>query len=399
MKSSDKIPKTRATTARTEDFIEAKIPDELSICGLILCAGIGARAGLPYNKLLHYVGKKTILEITLDRFAASRCQSVTLAVAEEDYDAIKKLTANYTGINLCFGGETRTQSVRKGLNEIGHCDIVVIHDGARPYVTTGLIDQTIHSAIHHGSGILAVPTVDSVKEIKNETIVRTLSRSGLFNIQTPQTFIFNQIVDAYTRVKEDCFDDSEVFEKAGYSPKIVLGDYSNIKITTAQDFMRPATIRSKIGVGFDVHRLVEDRRLILGGVCIPFDRGLEGHSDADALTHAIMDALLSAAGLPDIGVLYPNKDPKYKNANSVLLLREVFELIARRGFTIENISAVIMAEQPLLAPFLPMMSISLSDALMIRPEQITISATTTEKLGIIGEGKGIAASATCLLFH
>lgn len=399
MKSSDKIPKTRPTTSRTDDFTPPEPADKLSVCGLILCAGVGSRTGLSYNKLLHYVGKKTILEITLDRFIQSKCKSITLVVSEKDCDVIGDIAANYSGVHLCLGGETRSASVRYGLGEIGHCDIVVIHDGARPYVTSDLIDKTIESAKKYGSGILAVPAVDTIKEIKSDTVIRTLSRAGLFNIQTPQTFSFQKISDAYMRVKEDCNDDSEVFERAGYSPKIVLGDYNNIKITTAQDFLRPAAIRTKIGVGFDVHRLVTGRDLILGGVIIPFHKGLDGHSDADVLTHAIMDALLSAAGLPDIGVIFPDTDPKFKNAESISLLTEVLNLISRRGYAVGNISAVIMAEQPKLSPVIPDICLSLAAALALPPDRINVSATTTEQLGIIGEGKGIAASATCLLSY
>jgi len=396
MDKKTKTYKSTKTTKKTKS--KEKLSDsKLSICGIILCAGSGSRAGFGYNKMLHYIGKKTVLEMTLDRFADSKVETVVLVVAPEDYDQITQIAQNYKNITVCLGGLTRGDSARAGLREINYCDIVVIHDGARPYVTASLINQTIDSAKKHGSGILAVPAVDSVKEIKNDTIIRSLCRSGLYNIQTPQTFVFSSIQDAYDRIQVECTDCSEVYGLAGYIPKIVLGDYDNIKLTSLSDFMRPATIQSSIGTGFDVHKLVEGRQLILGGIVINFHKGLEGHSDADVLTHAIMDALLSAADLPDIGVVFPNNKPAYKDISSMALLKEVHYMITKKDFTIHNISAVIMAEQPHLAHIIPEMRSNIANFLSITVDRINISATTTEGLGIIGQGKGIASSATCLL--
>jgi len=338
-----------------------------------------------------------VLELTLDRFSESRVESIVLVVNPDDYDRVLQVTENYSGISVCLGGKTRGESVHAGLREVGRCDIVVIHDGARPYISKNLINLTIDSAIEHGSGILAVPTVDSVKEIKNDTIIRSLSRNGLYNIQTPQTFIFDRIIDAYDKLKIECTDCSEVYALAGYSPKIVLGDYDNIKLTSMHDFMRPATIKSHIGTGFDVHKLVNNLPLILGGVQIDYPKGLLGHSDADVLTHAIMDALLSAAKLPDIGVIFPDKNPVFKNANSIALLKEVHLMLTKRDFMIHNISAVVMAEAPRLSHIIPDICLSLANNLGLTPDRVNVSATTTEGLGIIGKGKGIAASATCLL--
>ncbi len=373
--------------------------NNLSISALILCAGQGTRTHLNYNKMLHYIGKKTILEMTLDRFIASKVQTIILAIAPIDETAIRNLIAPYKNVSICYGGDTRTESVRMGLNEIGYCDIVVIHDGARPYVTTKIINSSIDSAIEYGSGIVAVPTVDTIKEIKQNEIVRTLSRAGLFNIQTPQAFRYDEITDAYNKVPGNYADDSEVYERAGYHPKIILGDYDNIKITAPTDLYRGAPTQSKIGVGFDVHQLVLGRQLVLGGFLVPFNKGLKGHSDADVVTHAIMDALLSAAGLPDIGVLFPDNDPRYKGISSMLLLESVIRQIATKGYMINNVSAVIMAQKPKLAPHLPFISANLAAAMRISPQQVNISATTTEELGIIGKGQGIACSATCLLYH
>jgi len=376
-----------------------KILKKPKIHGLVLCAGAGTRAGLGYNKVLHYVGRKTVLETALDAFSESCCKAVTVTAAEADIDAVRELTMSYKRVAVVLGGATRGESVRKGLEAIKSCDIVAIHDGARPFVTPDLINKTIESALNFGSGIAAVPAIDTIKIVNNGIVERTLPRSRLFHMQTPQTFQFPQIADAYARVTEDCTDDSEVYQKAGYTPRIVLGDYRNIKLTTEQDFLRPLALNSKIGAGFDVHPLVSGRPLMLGGVKIPYEKGLLGHSDADVLAHATMDALLSAAGLPDIGVLFPDTDPAFQGADSTELLRKVSKMVADRFFSVGNVSAVVMAEKPKLSPFIPNICRSIASALSIQPNQVNISATTAEGLGIVGSGKGIAASATCLLVY
>lgn len=381
----------------SEPFVSLAGKTDLSVCALILCAGIGSRTGLHYNKLLHYVGSKTILEITLDRFAQTKVDSVFLAINPQDEQKIRELIKPYKHIHLLYGGATRSESVRRGLDEISYCDIVVIHDGARPYVTPNVIDDSIESAIKYGSGIVAVPTVDTIKEVKNNEIVRSLSRAGLFNIQTPQSFAYSLIADAYNHVEGNFTDDSEVYERAGYVPKIVIGDYENVKVTAASDLFRGAPPRTKIGVGFDVHPLCIGYDLVLGGVKIPHSKGLKGHSDADVLIHAIMDALLSAAGMQDIGVLFPDTSPAYKGIASTVLLADVCERV-KRAYIIGNISAVIMAQKPKMSPYIPAMRQTLAKTMGIHPDQINISATTTESLGIVGNEKGIAASATCLLF-
>jgi 2-C-methyl-D-erythritol 2,4-cyclodiphosphate synthase/2-C-methyl-D-erythritol 4-phosphate cytidylyltransferase len=349
--------------------------------------------------MLYYVGKKTILELTLDRFKSSRVKTVMLVINEADRDAVGAIAERYEDVAITVGGETRTESVRRGLKEIGHCDVVCIHDGARPYVTAKIIDDTIESAVEYGSGIAAVPTVDTVSEINDGEIIRHLAKSGLYNVQTPQTFIFDQIQHAYNLVQGNFSDDSEVYALAGFKPHIVLGEYENIKLTHAYELFAPASGRTKIGLGFDVHRLVSGRDLILGGVMIPHNKGLLGHSDADCLVHAVMDALLSAAELPDIGVLFPETDPKYKGASSIRLLAEIYGLITRRSYAVGNVSAVIMAEKPRMRPYIPDMIVNISTALNTSPDRVNISATTTERLGLIGDERGIAASATCLLFY
>ena len=382
-------------SSKTTDSLGGK-----KICGLILCAGSGSRTGLPYNKILHYVGKKTVLELTIDKFMQSKVNSLMLAVSPSDEAAVKKIADAYENISVCIGGGTRFESVKKGLDAIKECDVVCIHDGARPHVSPKTINKSIDGALEFGSGIVAVPTVDTIKVIQNGEIVKNLARSGLYNVQTPQTFLFDRIKKAYGNAETDSFtDDSEVYANAGFTPHIVVGEYENVKITAPRDLYFPAAGRTKIGVGFDVHKLVPNRPLILGGVRVPFEKGLKGHSDADVLTHAVMDALLSAGGFPDIGVLFPDTDKKFKDINSMILLAQVVELLARNGFTIGNISAIIMAEKPKMQPYINAIRETLAMNLRIDPNFVNVSATTTEQLGIVGKGQGIASSATCLLFY
>ncbi len=367
------------------------------ICAVILCAGSGTRTGLNYNKILHFSGKKTIVETALDAFMLSRVNRIVLVCADCDREAISLIAAQYKNVTLAIGGQTRTESARNGLKAAGQCDIVCIHDGARPYILPQTIDKSIDSALKYGSGVVAVPCTDTVKEVKDGLAVKTLDRNVLYNIQTPQTFRFNEISAAYQKADGVFSDDSAVYENAGFKAHIVSGEYSNIKVTTPEDLFRLPGSSLRIGAGFDVHQLVERRALILGGVRIKHYKGLLGHSDADVLTHAVMDALLSAANLPDIGVLFPDTDDKYSGADSIGLLKEVGLKIKDKGYTIGNISAVIMAQKPKLAPHIPAMQKNIADALGISPALVTVSATTTEKLGIAGEEKGMASSASCLI--
>lgn len=368
----------------------------LAVSAVIVCAGKGERTGLKYNKVLHYLGKKTALETVLDAFSETAVAQTVIVASADDEARIRDIVTRYKNTEVCIGGATRAQSVLNGLNSLEKCDIVVIHDGARPYVEPTLIDACISSAAEYGSGIAAVRSVDTVKQASKDG-VHTLPRSELFNAQTPQAFKFDEITDAYSRMSGEFTDDAEVYEKAGYVPHLVEGSYSNIKITTPSDLFRTLPHNARIGIGFDAHKLVVGRPLILGGVEIAHDKGLEGHSDADVLTHAVMDALLSAAGLPDIGVLFPDTDPNTLGISSMKLLDAVRDMVRDAHFSVGNISAVIIAQEPKLAPFMANIKRSLASRLSVDAERVNISATTTEHMGIVGDGKAIAASASCLL--
>jgi len=376
------------------------------VTGIILCAGTSSRANLTYNKILHMLGTKTVIETVLDTFANSKASCIVLVANPKDIPDLKNIAAEYKqfkSIVVIEGGKTRTQSVKNGLNATTSAtDIVAIHDGARPFITKELIDNSINSAVINGSGVLAIPAIDTPVQTNGEKILQTLNRETIFNTQTPQTFAFAQIKQAYKKIPDDAVytDDASVFALGGFTPYIVKGCSSNKKLTTPYDFLSLYNTYSKdfrIGCGFDVHKLVKNRPLILGGVKVPFSLGLLGHSDADVLTHAVMDALLSGSNLPDIGNQFPDFDNKYKNADSINLLKIICQKIKNKGFSVRNISCIIMAQQPKLSGLVEEMAETLAKTISINKKLVTISCTTTEKLGIVGKGRGIAASCSALL--
>ena len=360
------------------------------ITAVILCAGSGVRANLGYNKVLHPYDGASVASKTVRKFM--KFDRVIVVCPQSELDEFKEIF-DEEKIDLVTGGNTRTESVRHALSSVNESDIVIIHDGARPFVSEKTIDDSVLSAIEYGSGIAAVKSVNALKTVKNGKLV-SLDRENTYTIQTPQTFRLAEIKTAYSKIDGSFADDSEVYEKAGFSPKLVEGSSDNMKLTSYRDFVG-LNEAYKVGFGFDVHELVEGRKLVLCGETLPYHKGLLGHSDADAPVHAVMDALLSAAGLPDIGVLFPDTDPKYSGANSIELLKNVCGRLAR--FEIVNVSVCIMAQQPKMAPHINKMRNNLAAALGISSDNVNISATTTEHLGIIGEGKGIAAAADVLI--
>lgn len=310
------------------------------------------------------------------------------------------------------GGAERQESVSLGLQRVNPItDFVVIHDGVRPFVSQELLRACLRAAEAWGAAVAAIPVRETVKEVDAEgRIVRTPERRRFWVAQTPQVFRYDLIVEAHRRAREEGFvgtDDSSLVERLGVKVKVVLGSPENIKITTPEDLLlaeqlvksrvwsRGSVIR--VGIGFDAHPLVEGRRLILGGVEIPFERGLLGHSDADVLLHAVIDALLGAAGLGDIGAHFGPEDPRCKDASSLLLLEEAWQKIAARGFAISNIDATLIASAPRLSSFLEGMRKNIVQILGIEAERVNIKATTANGLGPLGAGEGIGAFAVALL--
>lgn len=384
------------------------------VCAVIVAAGKSTRMGGGDKTMLDILGKPA-LRRCLERFdACPAIDMICLVTAAERLNACAGISVQWGIAKLkaiVAGGDTRGQSVMNGLNALPQeCEIVAIQDGARPFATAGIIARTIESARLRGSGVAAIKCRDTVKVAGQDGCVRsTPDRSTLWLVQTPQTFQYGLILDAYRRAAEtgaEATDDAAVAELAGQPVWLVEGSADNIKLTTPEDLVHgEAIIRAhegdigsmRIGEGFDVHRLVEGRALVLGGVEIPHRLGLLGHSDADVLVHAIMDALLGAAGLGDIGKHFPDSDNAYQGISSLLLLERVSALLRERGWITGNVDATVAAQHPKLAPHIPMMRENLARCLGVSVDSVNVKATTTEGLGFEGREEGISARAVALL--
>lgn len=375
---------------------------------VIVAAGSSTRMGVP--KLSIPLCGVTVLERTLTAFDASSVESLVVVTREEDIPVFSALSAKLSKpCRFVQGGATRQQSVQNGLAAIDDdVDLIAVADGARPLITPEEIDRVIAVAAGTKAAAAAVRVKDTIKQAdENGVIIATPDRSSLWQVQTPQVFdaaLYRQAMEAAQREGLDLTDDCQLVEHLGAKVTLVPTSYENLKITTPDDVTAAEAILKKrggigmrIGHGYDVHRLVEDRKLILGGVEVPFEKGLLGHSDADVLTHAIMDALLGAAAMGDIGGLFPDTDPAYKGADSIALLREVVARISAVGYTIENMDATVLAQRPKLKPFIESMRATVAAACGVSVERVNIKATTEEGLGFTGAMEGIAAHAVCLL--
>ena len=363
---------------------------------ILACAGVGARAGFNKNKLLVESDGKTVLEHTLSAFYDSGLiDEIVIATSNADFEFVKNLVSDKATVVL--GGDTRTKSVKNALENVSG-EIVLIHDGARPFVSNELIKNCIETAKEFGSAIPVLPTRNTIVKAKDGFVDRYLGKDQLKIVQTPQGFLTEKIKKAYIEAKDKTFnDDGEVY--LNYAGKVATfdGEEKNLKLTFKEDFNFADRPMYRFGTGFDCHKLVENRKLVLGGVIIPHDKGLLGHSDADVLTHAIMDAILSSLSLRDIGYHFSDKDPKYKDACSMDLLNVVLDMVRKQGYKVQSISATIMAEKPKLLGHIPEITKSLSTSLGIDTEFVGIGATTLEGLGFVGREEGICTHATATL--
>ena len=374
----------------------------MTIYAIIPAAGSGSRAGFRENKLLRRVGGAPVLQRTAAAFAANaQIAGIAVCVNERDREAVRAMLAPLQNVLLTEGGETRTASVRNALEELAALpcppDYVLIHDGARPFVTQKIIDDCIATVRQFGSAVCALPCTDTAVRAESGFIRETVPREGLYTLQTPQGFAFPALLAAYRKIAEsDAFtDDSGVFRRYAAPPRLFRGDPANKKLTFPEDF---DVEEFRTGVGVDTHAFGAERdHIVLGGVRIPFSAGLRAHSDGDVLCHAVMDALLSAAGLPDIGHYFPDTDPQYAGADSLALLAKVRGILAGHGARIANVSASIVAEKPRLAPHIPQMKQNIARALGIAEGAVGIAAGTNEGLGYLGRGEGVTVIANALI--
>ncbi|MFN3690613.1 MAG: 2-C-methyl-D-erythritol 2,4-cyclodiphosphate synthase, partial [Fimbriimonadales bacterium] len=310
---------------------------------------------------------------------------------------------------LPCGGATRQQTVGNALAHLPEgVRFVAVHDAARPLVSHALLDRLIETARQHGAAVPALPVQDTLKRAANDMqVLETLPREGLYRVQTPQIVRADWLLEAHRRAAEAGFDaatdDAQLLERAGYPVHLTLGDPRNIKLTTPDDLSLLRLYAgegalTRAGIGYDIHPLTEGRTLMLGGVGIDYPLGLQGHSDADVVVHAICDALLGAAALGDIGHHFPNSDPRWKDAPSLLFLRHVGALLHQHGWRPLHLDAMVVAESPKLAPYVPAMRTHIAQALSILPEQVSIKATTNEGMDAVGARRAIACYAVATIY-
>lgn len=375
------------------------------VTAIILAAGKGERANLNENKVLRELNGLPVLCHSLSAFSSvSEIGEIIVACKQEETARVQTLLHPYRNARTVTGGQTRALSAYSAIKE-ARGEIVLIHDAARPFITTEIISACIASVTQYGSGVCALPATDTTVLAQDGKIISTPPRDEVFTVQTPQGFLKEKLLAAYEQAiaentVNDFTDDSGIYARYAESPRLFLGNRNNRKLTYAEDFA-PA---ERVGFGIDTHSFyVEDEGapfvnfITLGGVRVPSDKILKAHSDGDVLVHALMDALLSAAGLRDIGYYFPDTDERFTGADSMELLQEVMRLIKEQGLAPKNISISVLAETPRLSAYIERMKESLAQATGLPLSAIGIAAGTNEKLGYVGEGKGITVYATALL--
>ena len=384
------------------------------VTAIIAAGGRGARFGGPQPKQLVEIGHVSMLERSVMAFVEHPLvdEVVVALPAELIAEPPAWLRTTRKPLRVVAGGARRQDSVQNGVQAANaSSELIVVHDAARPFVTADLIARTLAAAAESGAAVAALPARDTVKRVRQREVAETLSRDAIYLAQTPQAFR-RDVLNAALALEVEATDEAALAEWAGYTVRVVEGDARNIKVTTPEDLpiaeaiaaagdprTRSARGRAnmRIGTGYDLHRLVEGRPLILGGVTIPFDRGLAGHSDADAVCHAITDAILGAAAAGDIGRHFPDSDPQWKDASSIDLLTRAAEIVTSGGWIVSNVDVVVIAEKPKIGPFADAMRVRLSEALGIDVSAISIKGKTNEGVGELGRGEAIAVHAVTLL--
>jgi 2-C-methyl-D-erythritol 4-phosphate cytidylyltransferase/2-C-methyl-D-erythritol 2,4-cyclodiphosphate synthase len=377
------------------------------VSAILAAGGRGLRLGHSQPKQLLEIAGRPILERSVSLLQEHPdVREVIVALPEELVeDPPAYLLKSSKPLRVVKGGLRRQDSVAAAFRLVSdRADVVVIHDAARPFATSDLLAKTIAAAAESGAALAALEARDTVKKVADGVVSATLDRQTIFLAQTPQAFRRDVLRDALA-IDGDATDEAALAERAGHPVRIVEGEASNIKVTTPEDLViaeaigrggRPART-GRAGMGYDLHRFVEGRPLILGGVTIPFDRGLAGHSDADAVCHAVTDAILGAAGAGDIGRHFSDTDPRWKGASSIDLLRRAVEMVHAEGLAVGNVDATVILERPKLAPYVDQMRANLAAVLGVSIDRVSIKGKTNEGLGEIGRGEAIAVHAIALV--
>jgi 2-C-methyl-D-erythritol 4-phosphate cytidylyltransferase/2-C-methyl-D-erythritol 2,4-cyclodiphosphate synthase len=391
------------------------LPPPERVAAVVVAAGRGERLGAPEKVLLPLAGRAMLAWSLRALERAETIGPVVVVAGSHTLDAVGHLVRDegFTKVQaIVAGGERRQDSVGAGLAALPEgVEIVVIHDGARPLAEPELFDRCAAAAAESGAAIAATPVSDTLKRVTKEgAITRTVDRGGLWAAQTPQAFRLALLRRAKAaNPGETVTDEAGLCEAAGVPVSVVPASPANLKVTRAEDIpvadallqarhgSQPTAGPVRTGIGYDAHRFASGRRLVLGGVEIAHDRGLDGHSDADVLLHAIADAVLGAAALGDIGQHFPPSEERFRDADSQHLLREAVHLAREAGWAPGNVDATLLAETPRVAPHVPLMRERIAACLGLSPGAVGVKATTNEGMGSIGRGEGIAALATATL--
>jgi len=388
----------------------------MKVAAIIAAGGRGERLGAGVPKQFLAIGGVSILRRSVELFAGHERIDEIVVVLPPDLASgpPDDLPALDKPLLIVAGGARRQDSVRNGFEAVrGRADVVVIHDAARPFASAALIARTIDAAWESGAALAALPASDTIKLARDTPaaapllVERTLPRERVFLAQTPQAFRTDVLAAAIAASREDVMatDEAALAEAAGFPVRLVTGETTNLKITTMTDLTAAQALigrdsagaRVRIGTGYDLHRLAQGLPLILGGITVPFDKGLVGYSDADVLAHAITDAVLGAIAKGDIGGHFPDTDPRWKGASSLAMLAHAVATARDAGFAVVNVDAVVIAERPKLAAHLAGIRASLAGVLGIGVGGVSVKGKTNEGVGEIGRGEAIAVHAVALL--
>jgi 2-C-methyl-D-erythritol 4-phosphate cytidylyltransferase/2-C-methyl-D-erythritol 2,4-cyclodiphosphate synthase len=385
----------------------------MHVTAIIAAGGAGRRLGAPKPKQLLDIGGGTMLHHSVKAFLTHPRISDVVVVVPEGQTAFAYLgdVADVQRLRAVKGGERRQDSVANGFDAVdASSDVVLVHDAARPFVTAALIDRTIDAAAQHGAAIAAVPSRDTVKRVDARgAITETIPRETIWLAQTPQGFRRDVLAQAIAAARSgvEATDEAALAERAGYRVHVVEGDAGNVKITTEADLAAarermgktpaPPAGPHRVGTGYDLHRFGERRPLIVAGVKLPFDRGPVSHSDGDVACHAATDAILGAAALGDIGLLFPDTDPRWKDANSLEMLAAAARMVREHGFEIVNLDVTVILERPKLRASIEQMRGHLAHALGVDVSSVSVKGKTNEGVDTVGRGEAIAAHAVALV--
>jgi 2-C-methyl-D-erythritol 4-phosphate cytidylyltransferase/2-C-methyl-D-erythritol 2,4-cyclodiphosphate synthase len=403
------------------------------VSAIIAAGGAGGRIGARVPKQLLDIDGQSMLARSLTAFDTHPRVSEVIVVLPAELVGDEKRYVGVTTrpVRAVNGGPRRQDSVARGFDLVStQADVVLVHDAARPFVSAALIDRTIEGAAAYGAAIPAVRARDTAKRARAAMIVETIPRDSIFLAQTPQAFrreLLREALALADREDVDATDEAMLVERTGHVVRIVEGEASNIKITTPDDLVLAEAIARNLsdvargstrametdvargfsragpprtgraGTGYDLHRLIDGRPLVLGGIAIPSARGALGHSDADVICHAVIDAILGAAGLGDIGVHFPDSEPRWEGASSLGMLAHAASLALEAGYEVGNIDVTVILEAPKLRDHIAAMREAVARAVGIEPARVSIKGKTNEGLDAIGRGEAIAAHAIALI--